>query len=226
MRIVFFVACLVSSLSYAQTVGPRDIGGVVTGPKGPEAGVWVIAETKDLPTKYAKVVVTDDRGRYLIPDLPKATYTVWVRGYGLADTQKAAGEPGKKLNFKARAASEKQAAEHYPGMYWYSMINIPGKDQFPGTGDKGNGISDNIKTQEQWVDTVKNACQSCHALGSLGIRRVPREFMHSGDSYQAWARRTQSGQAMGNMATGLGYMGIDAALKNFAGWTDRIAKGE
>jgi hypothetical protein len=99
MRAVFFVACLVSSFSYAQTVGPRDIGGVVSGPKGPEAGVWVIAETKDLPTKYAKVVVTDDRGRYLIPDLPNAKYEVWVRGYGLADSQKAAGEPGRKLNF-------------------------------------------------------------------------------------------------------------------------------
>ena len=41
--------------------------------KGPEAGVWVIAETTDLPTKFARIVVTDDRGRYVIPDLPKAT---------------------------------------------------------------------------------------------------------------------------------------------------------
>ena len=37
-----------------------DIGGVVTGPNGPEAGVWVIAETADLPTRYAKMVVTDE----------------------------------------------------------------------------------------------------------------------------------------------------------------------
>ena len=44
-----------------------DLGGVVTGPKGPEAGVWVIAETSDLPTKFAKIVVTDDRGQYLHP---------------------------------------------------------------------------------------------------------------------------------------------------------------
>ncbi len=46
-----------------------EIGGVVTGAKGPEAGVWVIAETRDLPTKYVKIVVTDDQGRYLIPGL-------------------------------------------------------------------------------------------------------------------------------------------------------------
>ena len=63
-----------------------DLGGVVTGASGPEAGVWVIAETSDLPTKYVKIVVTDDRGRYVMPDLPKASYSVWVRGYGLVDS--------------------------------------------------------------------------------------------------------------------------------------------
>ena len=62
-----------------------DIGGVVRSSRGPEAGVWVIAETTDLPTRFARMVVTDDQGRYVIPDLPKATYDVWVRGYGLVD---------------------------------------------------------------------------------------------------------------------------------------------
>src|ERR1700690_3365303 len=66
----------------AVTIDSDDIGGVVTGPSGPEAGVWVIAETVDLPTKFAKVVVTDDRGRYVLPDMPKATYSVWTRGHG------------------------------------------------------------------------------------------------------------------------------------------------
>src|SRR5580765_2833822 len=201
-----------------------DLRGTVTSPHGAEAGVWVIAETTDLPTKYAKVVVTDDKGRYLIPELPDASYKVWVRGYGLVDSEKVTAKPGGTLNLKAMPApNAKAAAEYYPGMYWYSMLNIPGKDQFPGTGDKGNGISPNIKTQEQWVDTVKNACQSCHALGSLGIRVVPKQFMEGqANSVAAWARRTQSGQAMSNMALGLGYMGIDAALKNFADWTDRV----
>ena len=63
--------------------------------KGPEAGVWVIAETTDLPTKFVKIVVTDDRGRYVLPDLPKANYNVWVRGYGLVDSPKVQGAPGK-----------------------------------------------------------------------------------------------------------------------------------
>jgi hypothetical protein len=225
---VVLAAFLIPGTALAQKVGASDIGGVVSGPKGPEAGVWVIAETGDLPTKYAKVVVTDEAGRYLIPELPKANYSVWVRGYGLVDSPKVKAAPGKPLNLKAVAAkTEKEAAEYYPGMYWYSLLNVPARDQFPGTGEKGNGISSNIKTQEQWVDTVKNACQSCHALGSKGMRTVPKTFQDgSANSVAAWARRTQSGQAMQNMATGLGYMGIDAALKNFADWTDRIAKGE
>ena len=77
------------------SIGDSDLGGVVAGPNGPEAGVWVIAETSDLPTKYVKIVVTDDQGRYVLPDLPKANYTVWVRGYGLVDLQKQASAPGK-----------------------------------------------------------------------------------------------------------------------------------
>ena len=68
------------------SIGNTDLGGVVRGPNGPEAGVWVIAETKDLPTNLVKIVVTDDQGRYVLPDLPKANYDVWVRGYGLVDS--------------------------------------------------------------------------------------------------------------------------------------------
>src|SRR5215208_5152356 len=82
-------------------VDADDIGGVVTGAKGPEAGVWVIAETTDLPTRLIKTVVTDDQGRYLVPDLPKANYDVWVRGYGLVDSPKVKATPGRTLPLKA-----------------------------------------------------------------------------------------------------------------------------
>ena len=64
-------------------------------PKGPEAGVWVIAETTDLPTRFTRSVVTDDQGRYVIPDLPTANYQVWVRGYGLVDSPKMRAKPGQ-----------------------------------------------------------------------------------------------------------------------------------
>ena len=90
------------------SVGASDLGGVVTSANGPEAGVWVIAETNDLPTKLAKIVVTDDRGRYLIPDLPKASYSVWVRGYGLVDSPKTQTAPGKLLDLTAVVAPKRR----------------------------------------------------------------------------------------------------------------------
>src|ERR1700716_1274025 len=110
----------------AVAIDNDDIGGVVTGANGPEAGVWVIAETSDLPTRYAKMVVTDDQGRYVVPDLPKAKYKVWVRGYGLVDSAKVDGEPGKQLDLRAvPAPSEAEAAKYYPAIHWYSMMKIP-----------------------------------------------------------------------------------------------------
>ena len=115
------------------------IGGVVTGAKGPEAGVWVIAETQDLPTRFIKIVVTDDQGRYLLPELPKASYTLWVRGYGLVDSTPVNGALGATVNLKAAPAPDaKAAAQYYPASYWYSMIKPPPASEFPGTGPTGN----------------------------------------------------------------------------------------
>src|SRR5271168_294277 len=137
------------------SIGDTDIGGVVTGPNGPEAGVWVIAETTDLPTRMVKSVVTDDQGRYVIPDLPKANYTVWARGYGLVDSTKAQSEPGKIVNISAiPAPTEAAAAQYYPAIYWFSMLKMPDKSMFPGTGAKGNGMPTTMKSQLQWADQV------------------------------------------------------------------------
>ena len=94
----------------AVQVDPDDIGGVVSGSSGPEAGVWVIAETTDLPTKFVRIVVTDDRGRYLVPDLPSANYSVWVRGYGLVDSPKSSSRPGRTVNLNAVPAPNAKAA--------------------------------------------------------------------------------------------------------------------
>ena len=98
----------------AVTIDADDIGGVVRGPGGPEAGVWVIAETSELPTKFAKIVVTDDQGRFVIPDLPpKVNYEVWVRGYGLVDSPKLRAKPGQLLSLTAVPAPNEAAAAHY-----------------------------------------------------------------------------------------------------------------
>jgi hypothetical protein len=114
------------------SVDADDIGGVVTSSKGPEAGVWVIAETTDLGTKFRKIVVTDDQGRYLLPELRKANYKVWVRGYGLVDSGPVEATPGQTLALTAVIAPDaRAAAQYYPGNYWYALMKIPPKSAFP-----------------------------------------------------------------------------------------------
>jgi hypothetical protein len=210
-------------------IDPDDLAGVVTSSKGPEAGVWVIAETSDLPTRFVKIVVTDDRGRYLLPDLPaKATYSVWVRGYGLVDSQKVRTTAGRALNLAATLApSAAAAAEYYPAGYWWSMLQVPGKDEFPGTGPSGNGISPNVRTQAEFLRQLKSGgCWACHQLGNKATREIPKELGAFPSSVHAWERRIQSGQAGGNMVNGLNGLGRERALQMFASWTDRIAAGE
>ncbi|MGG5819911.1 carboxypeptidase-like regulatory domain-containing protein [Falsiroseomonas sp. HW251] len=213
----------------AVRIGATDIGGVVSGPRGPEAGVWVIAETTDLPTRFAKIVVTDDQGRYLIPDLPAASYRVWARGYGLVDGPRAEARPGQSLALTATPApTPAAAAEYYPGVYWYSMLRIPGADQFPGTGDGrgGNGIPTNLRSQEGWIDVLKQSCQSCHALGARNIRHPSPALGEFPNGYELWMRRIQAGQAMNQMAGSIARLGPERGVELFADWTDRVARGE
>jgi hypothetical protein len=200
------------------SIGPHDLGGIVSGANGPEAGVWVIAETTELPTKFAKIVVTDDRGRYVIPDLPKANYGVWVRGYGLVDSPKVRTTPGTTLNLRAAPApNAAAAAQYYPPIYWYSMLKIPDKSEFP---------LGKVQHQGEWLNIMKsNACIACHALGTLGTRTIPKDFAHMKSS-DAWARRVQSGQALTQMARDVARLGSPHAFNLFGDWTDRIAAGE
>src|SRR2546425_4159182 len=235
---IAFVATMVFSLVGVQSqvapqatvaIDPDDIGGVVTGPRGPEAGVWVIAETKDTPTRLIKTVVTDDQGRYLLPDLPKGNYDVWVRGYGLVDSLKVKAAPGKTLNLTATAApSPRAAAEYYPALYWYALMQVPPKSDFPGTGPTGNGISPTMRSQGEWIRNIVNTdgCTGCHQIGNRATREIPETLGSFPNSAAAWERRVQSGQAGGGMLARFNQIGKDRALKMFADWTDRIAGGE
>jgi hypothetical protein len=212
----------------AVLIDNDDIGGVVTSANGREAGVWVIAETTELPTKFAKIVVTDDQGRYVIPDLPKANYSVWVRGYGLVDSPKVKAAPGKILNLKAVVArNAAAAAEYYPAIYWYSMLKIPDKSVFPGTGPEGNGMPTRLKSQGQWLAGIKTlGCNSCHQLGNKATRTIPKQLGRFNSSLDAWQRRVLSGQASEVMIRNLKDLEPAWALESFADWTDRIAAGE
>jgi hypothetical protein len=233
---VVFAVVLVGVTTYdvagqrpAVAIDADDIGGVVTGPRGPEAGVWVIAETTNLPTRFIRIVVTDDQGRFVVPDLPKATYDVWVRGYGLVDSPKVQSEPGRTLNLTAMAApSPKAAAEYYPAQYWWALLRVPKPGDFPGTGPQGNGISPNITSQAQWIADVvgTDACVSCHGMGGRATRTIPPNLGVFDSSAAAWERRVQSGQAGQQMLARLTNAGRGRALGMYADWTDRIAAGE
>ena len=183
----------------------------------------MIAETRDLPVRYIKSVVTDDQGRYVIPDLPKANYDVWVRGYGLVDSPKVKSEPGKQLNLTAvLAPNEAEAAKYYPAIYWYSMMKIP-EAEFFGSKD----APPNVKITDYLNGMKNNGCVGCHQLGQLSTRTIPKFHLKAGKTHEeAWVRRTQSGQAGENMTTiAAGQLG-GVPYKYLGDWTERVAKGE
>jgi hypothetical protein len=207
----------------AVAIDNDDIGGVVRGPSGPEAGVWVIAETTELPTKFAKTVVTDDQGRYVIPDLPNANYQVWVRGYGLVDSPKVRAKPGQQLNLTAVPAPDERAAAHYyPAIYWYAMMKLPPEKDFGGATD----IPKNI-TRDTWRQRMGNVdCIGCHQLGQEATRTIPTQFGEFKTGADAWARRVASGQTGEFMVNRIAGQLGSVPFKYFGDWTDRVAKGE
>ena len=201
-----------------------DIGGVVRGPNGPEAGVWVIAETTDLGTpRYVKSVVTDDQGRYVIPDLPTANYTVWARGYGLIDSPRMRVRPGEQHNITAvPAPSEAAAAHYYPAIYWYTMMKLPPKSDFGGSSDIPKNIS-----FETWRQRMNNVdCVGCHQLGQEATRTIPAQLGDFKSHEEAWIRRVASGQWGDAMVNRLAGQLGGAPFKYFGDWTERVAKGE
>jgi streptogramin lyase len=215
-------ALLMSTPVLAQKITAKDIGGVVAGAKGGEAGVWVIAETTDLPTKFARIVVTNDKGQYLIPDLPLANYSVWVRGYGLVDSPKLRARPGQKLDHRAVPAPNAAAAAHYyPAAYWYSMLRIPPAKDFGGS----SAIPKNI-TRENWLRQMNNVdCIGCHQLGQESTRTIPAQLGEL-TGKDAWVRRIQSGQSGEMMTNRIAGQFGGVPYQYFGDWTDRIAKGE
>jgi hypothetical protein len=92
-------------LAYPTAMDPDDIAGVVTSNQGPEAGVWVIAETVDAPARFVRIVLTNDEGRYVLPDMPKGSYQVFVRGYHLNDSKRTKAWPGQQVYFGVTASS-------------------------------------------------------------------------------------------------------------------------
>ena len=204
------------------------IEGQVQSSNGEEAGVWVIAETDDLPTHFIKIVVTDDEGRFLLPDLPDALYKGWVRGYGLVDSKPVSLRVGADITLKTFVAeSAAEAAQIYPANYWYSLLEVPDASEFPGTGDAGNGISEGMRNQAQWIDMTKQGCQLCHQLGNKLTRSIDHlDHLGFESSTEAWHYRTAIGIRGPFMSAFAGRFGRDRGMGMYADWTDRIAAGE
>jgi hypothetical protein len=240
--IALLIALLVSAASLdpvaqrARSSGEQipidddDIAGVVTSTRGPEAGVWVIAETDDTPTKFRKIVVTDDRGRFLLPDLPargNTNYSIWVRGYGLVDSAPLRSAPGRRLTLTVSVARDaRAAAQAYPANYWLSLIEIPPEKDFPGTGPDGNGIGARMRTQYHWINEMKDYCTICHQVGNKPTREISPALGKFASTVEAWERRMQVGQDGPGMLTAIDNLGHRPSIEMFARWTDRIADGE
>jgi len=189
--------------------GKKDIAGVVTSSKGSEEGVWVIAETTELATKFVRIVETDDQGRYLIPDLPQANYQIFVRGYGLLDSQRQPARPGQQLDLKADVAPDaRAAAQVYPAAWWLSMLTLPNDKEF----------------HKKFTMDMKE-CFDCHQVGNKATREFGSTATAGATSaLDAWDRRTKvgpSGPSMGGF-----FLAIGPQRKMFADWTDQIMKGE
>ncbi len=206
-----------------------DLGGTVTGPKGPEAGVWVIAETSDLPTKFVKIVVTDDRGRYLIPDLPKASYNVWVRGYGLVDSPKTQTVAGKDHESHGGAGPQPASRRRVlPGGILVLVDEgsrqerVPRHRRYRAT-ESRRPCS---RRPSGCARSSQEAAPRVIRLAPKGCAKFRKSSARSHSSVAAWDRRIQSGQAGGQMNAGLNNFGRRRALEMFADWTDRIAAGE
>src|SRR5712671_7892981 len=189
-------------------VDKNSIGGVVLNSNGakPEAGVWVIAETKSLPVPFRKIVVTDDQGRFLVPDLPDGSYELWVRGYGLKDSDRVSAARGENVKLQvANAATPQEAAKIYPASYWTSLIQPPPMSELPVK----------YKSQDEWLATLRNGCNHCHELG------MPQTRIYT--TAKDWDAMFLRAKSMHQELDGMGRLVVERTL---ADWGTRIAAGE
>jgi streptogramin lyase len=209
-------------------IDATSIGGVVVNGGKAEAGVWVVAETDSLPTHFTRIVVTDDQGRFVVPDLPSGSYSVWVRGYGLRDSDVVTSAPGQRLTLQSRtAATPQEAAKIYPANYWLSLWTPPKAEELPLLDDEshvaagGQGADEEsgvgaraYPSRHHWVGHAKLACMLCHQLG----QEITRIWTRPEDWDALWERAGMVGSAKS--------LGRNALKKSLADWATRIAGGE
>ena len=194
--IAIFVAACDTPTNTSEVPGDVISGRVVSADGTGEPGVWVIAQTSALPTAYRKIVVTDDTGRFVVPELPEVAYQVWARGYGLGDSRKTTASPGAEITIRVDpATSPQQAAANYPASYWLSLLEPP-------------------EQSARWVDQFKLGCQLCHQVGSLMTRSKDRLAIDTGLHKATYMNITAEG------------LGRESLLEAMSDWHHRIATGE
>jgi hypothetical protein len=184
-----------------------SIGGIVrerASGRG-EAGVWVIAETSDLPSPFRRIVVTDDAGRFVVPALPEAGYQLWVRGYGVRDSSRVSVSRGSLAALVVDVADPQEAARIYPASYWLSLLRPPAAGELPA----------DFASQTHWLTDAKLGCIRCHQFGS--------PIFHSRAEPLAWEASWTERPLESRTADVLGRRATNTA---FSDWARRIRKGE
>jgi streptogramin lyase len=210
---IFGLACTLGLVLTVVVIGyaanDHDFleGAVVNANGGkPEAGVWVIAETASLPTPYRKIVVTNDEGKFVVPQLPNAEYQLWVRGYGLKDSKPVPGKFGELTRLEVlNAPTPQDAARIFPSNYWFSLWKPPAKEELP----------NQYRSQDEWIAAMKLSCDLCH---QTGIKEV-RSHTSAAEFDAAW----RLAPVMSAAADRLGRM---ALAKSMAEWGAQIDSGE
>lgn len=185
-----------------------DIGGTVMSDEGPEGGVWVIAESTALPTRFVRIVVTDDSGRYVVPDLPPGPYELFVRGYGLVNTARVPARPGRHVDFTVETAlTEREAAVIYPAAWWLTVMRVPPTGPIH---------------PEELTRTVKT-CTGCHQMGNPATRELPASFGHPASHLDAWDERLKRGLAADLMTAQFARLRRQRTM--FSEWSERVVAG-
>ena len=188
----------------------RGIAGIVKDEAGhPLAGAWVTGVNATTSSHPRKTVVTDENGRYVIPDLPGPNpYQVRARVYGYADRWIKNVSAGTVVNIEYQAQDRlgsKETAAQYPAQYWLSLVDVPSESKV-----KAAGFED----QRHWMGQFNMVCQLCHQLGTAATRRPKTR-----------AEWDAVLKLAGNMDGFANLLNRDLLLDALAGWSEKIKGG-
>lgn len=219
-RLVLAAAKSEAPAEQGQTSSKAIAGQVISEGGRTEAGVWVIAETDTLPTDYRKIVVTNDDGKFVIPDLPDAAYQVWVRGYGLRDSKKTQVARGATVQLSVpKAATPQEAAAVYPANYWLSLLRPPAEREFHNSSPHAEltgrpPLPATYTSQAAWISDFKLGCQLCHQVGSALMRS------YSAEMFDLIFKKADTMNTIADL------LGRERLVQALADWSGRIAAGE